>query len=227
MATGLTKKQKEALTDKIAGLIRNGPALRMTLDSSVNEMNINQISAELNRIHYRAIGKEYPAVISFKPKQLGFGVPSPDNVRPIVEYEIDGIGNVGGGSLDLDTGVYTETHALAVFGSADGWEHVSAFVYGFRYRLTSELRGVGVYNSPGELSNILTPAVSHNPTGTSAEPNTFLAGVYMNMNITGVGTVEQLDEFLIESPLQILYTLQTPIHYELTPQQMLQLLDQL
>lgn len=225
MATGLTKKQKEALTDKITGMIKNSPALRMTLDSSVNEMNINQISGELNRIHYRAIGKDLPTTISFAPKQLGSGDPSPDNMRLIVGYEIDGIGTVYGGELNIDTGVLTSTHTSVIYSTAAGWEKIGESNTSFRTGLTS--RGTGAYGDLSNASNMLRPAMSISPTVSNAEPNSFVAGGYLYINIEGVTTLDALGALFANTPLQVVYRLQTPETYTLTPQQMLQLLDQI
>ena len=103
MASRLTKKQQTELTEKLMGVIQKNNALqlRLSADRTVNELNVNQISGTLNRIHGQAIGKELPTEITIPVKQLGSGDPSPDNIRPIVGYEIDGIGTVYGGILIL------------------------------------------------------------------------------------------------------------------------------
>ena len=225
MATKLTKAQKEALTEKVTGLIRNGPALRMTTDSSVNEMNINQISSELNRIHYRAIGKDLPPVFSFEPKQLGSGDPSPDNIRQIVGYEVDGIGAVYGGELNIDTRVLTLTHTSVIYSEASGWEKMGESNTSFRTGLAS--RGTGAYADLSNVSNMLRPAMSISPIAANAEPNSFVAGGYLYINIAGATTIEALGALFTRTPLQVVYRLQTPETYTLTPQQMLQLLDQI
>ena len=108
----MTVKQQAALTDKIEKILRerNALQLRLSADASVNELNIVQISPELNRIHGKAIGKPMPTTISFAPKQAGSGDPSPTNIRPISGYEITGIGTVYGGELNIDDQKLIVTH---------------------------------------------------------------------------------------------------------------------
>ena len=230
MATGLTKKQKEALTDKIVGMVKNSPALRMTTDSSVNEMNINQISGELNRIHYRAIGKDLPATISFAPKQLGSGDPSPDNIRPIIGYEIDGIGTVYGGELNTETGVLTTTIGGVELGTFD-------------YRLAPS----GAFFTTDAADNIETPS------STYIVPAFLKTSIYITRESTNVyntpleydysigilsagrfvmsdsrySDIQVFKEMLTAAGIVAVYKYATPVTYTLTPQQMLQLLDQL
>ena len=222
MATGLTKKQKEALTDKIAGMIKNSPALRMTLDSSVNEMNINQISGELNRIHYRAIGKEFPAVIDIPVRQLGSGDPSPDNIRPIVGYEIDGIGTVYGGGLNIDTGMLTSRYGFIRFNQLS-WTYVEPNLTHVSGPVPGLLPGVDAFCNIYKV----TDAYVTNPV--------WIAGNYLinvnrpddRMRVKDT-RYANTDEFVAEYSDDVLvYVLATPETYTLSPQQMLQLLDQL
>lgn len=223
MATKLTKKQKEALTDKIAGLIRSGPALRMTTDSSVNELNINQISGELNRIHYRAIGKDLPAVFSFEPKQLGSGDPSPDNIRPIVGYEIDGIGTVYGGELNIDTGVLTVTYGMLVMG---------ALTWTSNWGATSDPTGV-FYSQAISILNVNGNAMSVlYAFDKGASPNlmpdksfTLFGSNRIYVKDIAYDSATAFKNSLTDATL--VYELVTPETYTLTPQQMLQLLDQI
>ena len=226
MATGLTKKQKEALTDKITGLIKNSPALRMTLDSSVNEMNINQISVALNRIHYQAIGKDLPTTISFAPKQLGSGDPSPDNIRPIVGYEIDGIGTVYGGELNIETGVLTVLHGHTTFGELT-WLYVTAWE-------------APAFRATGQPEGMKTASVLICDSYRVVGPFTTWESVpRAGDNVVGnvetlIGIVCRDDRYNISTDfvasavnVVLIYELATPVTYPLTPQQMLQLLDQL
>ena len=205
MATRLTKKQKEALTDKITGLIKSGPALRMTTDSSVNEMNINQISGELNRIHNRAIGKEFPTIIN---------IPYYDN-----GYIIDGVGTIYGGELNLDTMILTSTLDRFQI-TAEDITGVSTASTGIRYcPLISVFR-----NMTGTLNIYLegyipTQAVPESGRYVRAVSNRFY--VYDNRFID----IEATANILVG--LYIAAEMATHETYTLTPQQMLQLLDQL
>lgn len=227
MGTGLTKKQKEALTDKIAGMIKNSPALRMTLDSSVNEMNINQISGELNRIHYWAIGKDLPAVFSFEFTQLGSGTPSPDNIRPIIGFEIDGIGTVYSGALNIESSMLTITRKGVTISTAQGATIRSSDSNStiFAYNNVVEA-GITVENR--QLSNMLE---LYNHAFNLGRPNTFVVGssgaLYMQFANSAASSLEQLEALLSRQSFVAVYILATPETYTLTPQQMLQLLDQL
>lgn len=234
MATKLTKKQKEALTDKITGLIKNSPALRMTLDSSVNEMNINQISGELNRIHYRAIGRELPAVFSFEPKQLGSGDPSPDNIRPIVGYEIVGIGTVYGGEVNIDDSTLKTSWAYQTFTGEESWGVASSGGY-FMSVLTGLNKGINDQAISSHLPERPDISSGNNIVGFRAYNRTasYIGySVIVRMDPTKTQTLDEYLSYLTEqylngTPFTICYKLATPDTYTLTPQQMLQLLDQL
>lgn len=230
MATGLTKKQKEALTDKITGLIKNSPALRMTLDSSVNEMNINQISGELNRIHHRAIGKDLPTEINIPVKQLGSGDPSPNNIRPIVGYEIDGIGTVYSGELNIETGVLTINMAGITLDVIINWG------------ASTPSSGVWRGTLGAVISNIKYPEASEIP---NAYSNKYIKKAYTPLVVSDNGmfgltgssggrivivdhAYDSIEDFTNTlSNVMLVYELATPETYTLTPQQMLQLLDQI
>lgn len=219
MATGLTKKQKEALTDKITGLIKSSPALRMTTDSSVNELNINQISGELNRIHYRAIGKDLPAVFSFEPKQLGSGDPSPDNIRPIVGYEIDGIGTVYGGELNIDTSVLTVTYGGVDMGTLN-WSYYSSTAHFYVTISTSKTTG----------SNFICSEYTYYGTAEASAMTDKATGLYRFGNIFRIKDTSYTNAATFKAAMSgamLVYELATPETYTLTPQQMLQLLDQI
>lgn len=227
MATKLTKKQKEVLTDKITGLIKSSPALRMTLDSSVNDMNINQISGELNRIHYRAIGKDLPTEINIPVKQLGSGDPSPDNIRPIVSYEIDGIGTIYGGDLNIETGVLTVTQK-GLNGSAFDWIKIANYSFGnFNCLPTDTVKFVA------SRSTVISSQYKSesNSTASAAGDNYVWIRSATGRRIY-VKDVSKSDMTAAEfknamDGVTFVYELDTPETYTLTLQQMLQLLDQL
>lgn len=237
MATKLTKKQQGELSEKLTGIIQKSNALqlRLSADKSVNEMNINQISSELNRIHDRAIGKEIPAVISFDPKQSGSGNPSPDNIRPITGYEIEGIGTVYSGELNINSYELTVNAELFTFGPTfDLYGNYGSFSKPL-YRNYFPYHVVGYDNSTRDalfMCNAFTPITTLTaadmgdkecrtnrlaPAGTGA---TF----YIRWDEVDL---DGLNAFAAEHPIQAVCQIITPNTYTLTPQQMLQLIDQL
>ena len=236
MDSRLTKKQQTELTEKLMGVIQKNNALqlRLSADRSVNEMNVNQISGALNRIHGQAIGKELPTEITIPVKQLGSGDPSPDNIRPFVGYEIDGIGTVYGGDLNIETGVLTSSYALST---------ISRFNWYYQSGTLEDLRNGFYADIPGKRHDVVNCNVysdyyaSYPVNGTSVL-------VLINMpdnNITGFNgestrswcyikdnAFNDRNAFITARGAGIIaYELETPVTYNLTPEQMLQLLYQL
>lgn len=230
MATKLTKKQQTQLTEKLAGIIQRDNALQlgMSTDTSVNEMNINQISGELNRIHYRAIGKDLPTVITIPVKQLGSGDPSPDNVRPITGYVIDGIGTIYGGELNIETGELT-----SIYGNVD----LGGFVYTLvsnAWRSTTKLpeahkRTTTDYSVPSAFCSILTVStwllLQSESNRISIGPTAY--GYKEKIGISGDFAADGGAVKTAVTGQYLCYELETPHVYTLNSAQMLQLIDQL
>lgn len=232
MATKLTKKQQTQLTEKLTGIIQrdNALQLRLSMDNSVNEMNVNQISGELNRIHDMAIGKELPTVISIPVNQLGSGDPSPDNIRPISGYVIDGIGTVYSGDLNIETGVLTVTYGGVDLGSLN-WIYAPGSALNFR---CSADQGAKPPNSSADTPNAFCSAMP------VVDYTSLSIGAYDGITIIFASS-GQAGKFWARSGLytdaasfktamsgvMFVYELVTPETYTLTPQQMIQLLDQL
>ena len=226
MASRLTKKQQTELTEKLMGVIQKNNALqlRLSADRSVNEMNVNQISGALNRIHGQAIGKELPTVINIPVKQLGSGYPSPDNIRPFVGYEIDGIGTVYGGELNIGTGVLTVTYGIVDLRTLT-WIYQDTVPRFYTIGLADSIVKPTVNTEVGDLfcSNYKTGIVPTAITpdkeiGVATSGNLFIK----DTNYTDIATFETA-----MTGVMLVYELATPETYILTSQQMLQLLDQL
>lgn len=230
MATKLTKKQQTQLTEKLTGIIQKNNALqlRLSADRSVNEMNVNQISGALNRIHGQAIGKELPTEITIPVKQLGSGDPSPDNIRPIVGYEIDGIGTIYDGDLNIETGVLTVTKQMIAPSSTT---RINTNSQGIKYWIYPVLTVASKNSTAATLSDFLSNIFR---SGSSDVKGCFyvtgngltLVSVPLD-NDQAINTVSEAEEWLSEYKPQFLIPLADPVTYTLTPQQMLQLLDQL
>ena len=224
MASRLTKKQQTELTEKLTGIIQKNNALqlRLSADRTVNEMNVNQISGELNRIHGQAIGKELPTEINIPVKQLGSGDPSPDNIRPIVGYEIDGIGTVYGGDLNIETGQLTVTM---------GGDLLSTRSWSYLAQSMTFLTGTFTPMRPGV--NAVCPI--YRVTDSWVTAPTWINGDYL-LNAAVEDRRIRIKDTRYTSAAEFtsnlgdtifVYELETPETYALTPQQMLQLLDQL
>jgi len=217
MATRLTKKQQSELTEKLTGVIQKNNALqlRLSADRSVNEMNVNQISGELNRIHSNALGRELPAVINIPVKQLGSGVPSLDNIRPIVGYEIDGIGTVYGGELNIAESKLTVTYDKYVL---TGTETFTAWGGGYYTRALTgnEASTTGVCRADRATTGTRPEAVSG-----AADIAAYSSNIYISTNF--------YNNVMLYAGTQIVYDLlQTRyVEHDLTTAQILQLIDQL
>lgn len=232
MATKLTKKQQTQLTEKLTGIIQKNNALqlRLSVDTTVNEMNVNQISGALNRIHGQAIGKELPTVVTIPVKQSGSGDPSPDNIRPIIGYEIDGIGTVYGGDINTDDLTLTTSKQLITL---RGTSFVASATYrGSFYQRNETVRQLYGVRPRDNREFICTHAKSVPNVGAYARgcclsdtsinfwimpPDTTLAGWHAYLQ----------NQRTAETPVQILVETAVTETYTLTPQQMIQLLDQL
>lgn len=228
MATRLTKKQQAQLTEKLTGIIQKNNALqlRLSADRSVNEMNVNQISGALNRIHGQAIGKELPTVVTIPVKQLGSGDPSPDNIRPFVGYEIDGIGTVYGGDLNIETRKLTSEFGYADLGALT-WSYTGnaqvfvATLTGAKYIAPSE--------TPVNCLCSMYKGVSWSVGSTNVSVNNMFCFL-TEYNQLRIRDLTYSDAAAFKNHVNgviFIYQLAEPAEYTLTDVQMIQLLDQL
>lgn len=232
MATRLTKKQQTQLTEKLTGIIQKNNALqlRLSMDNSVNEMNVNQISGALNRIHGQAIGKDLPTVVTIPVNQSGSGDPSPENIRPIVGYEIDGIGTVYGGDINTDDLILTTSKQLITL---RGTSFVASTTYsGSFYQRNENVRQVYGIRPLDNTEFVCTHAKSV-PTVSAYARGCCLSDTSINFwimppdtAVTGWHAYLQ-NQITAGTPVQILVETDVTETYTLTPEQMLQLLDQI
>lgn len=231
MATRLTKKQQTQLTEKLTGIIQknNAMQLRLSVDRSVNEMNVNQISGALNRIHGQAIGKDLPTVVTIPVKQLGSGDPSPDNIRPIVGYEIDGIGTVYGGDLDVNNGMLRVTVGLKILNGSERWLISGTTGYTEVNQMAKLISYLNAIKCDG-----LTPYTygfqmpDYSVTGYRDQANNYPDQNWIYIKIDSEHTtVATIRQWFSQNPAVVIYPLASDIEYNLTPEQMIQLLDQL
>lgn len=227
MATKLTKKQQTQLTEKLTGIIQKNNALqlRLSADRSVNEMNVNQISGALNRIHGQAIGKDLPTEISIPVKQLGSGDPSPENIRPFVGYEIDGIGTFGGGTINLEEMSFTADYGYVTYtGVEEGWVWTPSYQQG-----SKTLDSPAFYNATlvTYYCDRLTPRANSQRINNAGNYASLISQGGSAAFSTPGQTLNAFKEYLGNNPVTFVYQLATPETYTLTPEQMIQLLDQL
>ena len=123
--------------------------------------------------------------------------------------------DIGYGVFDLTNG---EVKINKRFVELNGSELWAIYSNGFRVSVGSaNNKGKAEYNNTTDFSNWLKVAVSNNPTSPNAEPNTFLVGSYINVSVPEVTTIEDFKALLASRPLQIVYELETPIVYNVTP----------
>lgn len=207
MATKLTKKQRGELTEKLAGIIQKNNALqlRLSMDRSVNEMNVNQISGALNRIHGQAIGKKLPAEINIPPRYAG--------------YVIDGIGTIYGGVLNIDDSALSVTHKAVDLGTLT-WQRLISyanpiFVATLLNAKSAPFNGLFEQYTPvSNLTEVITTdkSITFISDSVRIRDDEYPTGAAFKEGHIGV---------------YIVYELTTPETYTLTPEQMIQLLDQL
>lgn len=166
-------------------------------------------------------------VINFLPIQEGEGVPSPENKRPVrFPLNIDGIGMIGGGSIDTFSGKLTAEWAVQSLASLDGLYLYQSSATVRRYRSnnipvkTASSRNDNFHGMCETLRMIpyngswdYTYRVSPLSNGTGA------------VIILPIMTETELSEYLNNTLL--CYELYAPVEYQLTTAQLHQALDQL
>ena len=135
---------------------------------------------------------------------------------------------VYGGTLDLVSGEMVVDRVMEVFDGSDdeGWfvSSSSSLRYSFRGALKYQKKATSSAISD-MLSNSIPLSTSSEGTQQQANNITCRSTSYLSSIIyiftppTEIDTVEELQDYLASSPLQIVYPLATPITYQLTPQQ--------
>lgn len=187
-------------------------------------------------------GAEITALsIAVEPVQAGSGDPSPDNVRPISGWDAVGIWNkpthdtttdptvtiqlgqtVYGGMLDVTGGTMTVDRVCTTESSSTGWTVSTGEERAFKNFPDIRTHPSSSTPSPFVLSNYL-PTISFTNGYTSKQQGIFIGANSKNVcvHIDGVTNVSAaaFNTYLSEHPLQICYTLATPIEITLTPTQ--------
>lgn len=196
-------------------------ALRVQLsaDISVNDLTVNQFSSELNRLHGQAIGREFQNEIKIEVSQTGSGDPSPENIRRLVSYNIDGIGAIYGGELNTATGVLTVTWgAVDMGGLTYGYSGSGPNFYG-----TVSGKKAGNFNMLCEKYKVTDSSSIAGMLNNQIKGNANNATVYIKDSAYTTAAAFKT----ASGGVLLAYELATPVEYTLTMQQMIQLLDQL
>lgn len=172
-------------------------------------------------------------IVNIVPNQSGSGTPSLNNIRPISGWRSVTVSHSGdttetvtvtiptdpgivyGGTLDVISGLLTVTHRFVTYDGSESWGTIGV---GYRCSLGT-LPGLGTAYSDKDVSSWLqTAPYGHNPTSSStAIENTFLCGGFLNVNVSGVESVDDLKTLLSSQPLQVAYVLKTPMTYQCDP----------
>ena len=156
--------------------------------------------------------------IAIEPVQSGSGDPSPTNVRPISPglslLRDDGTTlDIYGGTLDVRTGVLTVTHAYLQLTSAR-----ALYTY-------NDMHGVVVSDQILQTGNRQIGICSHEANvGTFTNRHCLWVGAQSTLiywvgilDVLGISTVEEFNEWIATQTVQLAYELATPVTYQLTP----------
>lgn len=177
--------------------------------------------------------------VTFGPVQEGSGDPSPTNVRAIsgrtgvtaiingnsktVSWQ-DEAGTMYGGYVDLVTGELVATHKKATFDGSSDFTVMSSSLYVVWQNIADMASGI-FYSDPyvmcdkcikvsarGDVdSNVLGMLFGYN--------NSSIYMYNLNKYAGTTGDSATVRAWLNENPIIVTYPLATPIHYQLTPQQ--------
>ena len=171
------------------------------------------------RHNYRDISSD---MIEIHATQDGSGAPSPDNYRRIHPIDAGSAGLVGGGSLHLKTGVLTVTHRFVEFkGSEFGFVAEKLMLYAWNIvKSGSNSHFASFYDySPTSINN--TSAASYWKFDNAGQ---------LRFHTSGYGDTDWRnyikDRYDNGFPLQLVYELETPLTYQLTPAEITSVLNQ-
>lgn len=191
-------------------------------------------------------------VVTMEPIQSGSGDPSPTNVRPITgrtgasvlvnsEYSETGAttypitftsaGTVYAGTVDLVSGVLTVTHgSITIDGS------MSIRLEGTRFYVgKDDCKRLPLYTTDSiRCDRLPTVAdetqIKFNSAGITAykQSSSYVGRnwIYFSSGDESITTTAQMQSWLADNPLQVVYELADPITYNLTPVQVMSLLGE-
>lgn len=177
--------------------------------------------------------------VAVEPVQSGSGDPSPNNIRPISGWDAVSVWNkpthdttadptvtiqlgqtVYGGTLDVTAGTMTVEWACVTESSSTGWTVSTSEERAFKNFADIRVHSDSTTPSPYVFSNYL-PTISFERGYTNKQQGIFIGMNSKNVcvHIDGVTNVSAaaFNTYLSEHPLQICYTLATPITITLDP----------
>lgn len=174
------------------------------------------------------------SIVSFLPIQEGSGIPSPENVRPIrPALTIDGIGDIYGGSIDLDTGVLSEewykisidgTASMRVYNEDNRNAGLSCIASYFLNTFGAPQAGGYIPRNTDGYSNVLAYLDDNYSHISHVGASNTTTGIVLE----GTRPREDFLSWLSENgPVEVCYKLATPTTYTLTPAQLNSAIHQL
>lgn len=176
--------------------------------------------------YYKIVYELPEETITLKYSQPGDGEPSPDNIRPIFPaLEIDGIGEIYGGTLDGETATLTITHYSKLFNGTERW---FAATYEYPYNAfwtiaTNDNEFPDGKKSGGDIvfSHVPYKMVRNRQTESCA---LLYNGTHLWCRLEGIYTLSDFGMKLasyadVGTPFQMVYELEEPITVQLSKKQ--------
>lgn len=194
-------------------------------------------------------------LVNITPIQPGSGDPAPDNVRPIsgrtglsvyvsptqdpddaTTYSVDWTseaGTVYGGTLDVVTGLLTVDRATVTYNGTESWAKArgqNAFYTTLNAmerpsdntyigKITCDKLQTCIRYSYNDFASVESGITGYTGTG-------FVGQNWLYAKANGATTATAFRGWLSNNPIQVVYTLATPLTYQLTPQEVQMLLGE-
>ena len=240
---------KDTVSDSVVELVDGGndmPIVSLSIGidptqagtGTPDPTNVRAISGNNNATLTIAYGTENPIKdIGFS--QSGTGDPTPTNIRPITPGASFTLGDntkvdVYGGRLDLANKTLTVTHyyyELTGSTAAENWLSQYSGANSAFYTILADLPMAEESSMTGDFSHFTRANVSSSNTIYGARVYTYSSTTrillrYANQPADAAGFITQLGDWAAaDTPLQIVYPLATPVVYNLSNKQILEILE--
>lgn len=208
------------------------------LDTKLDAIEALEKTASGNPILITGAAAAYAMsnIMTIEPIQSGSGDPSPTNVRPISGISTASVQTtngedtntasitfghtVYGGSVNFKTGEVTVTHCFDISNTSDGWDIISGYSGLFGKLITAKAPHVTYIGENIGKSNIGVVRFA----SSNAQANNYSIAVqrasadgYLTYKNENLLTLNDLNTFFENTPLQVCYELATPTTLTLTP----------